>query len=133
MFLQSSQHVDSYYAHSCADLLRDRPMLQGDQDTDIVIVGAGFSGLHTALRLALAGKRVTLLEASRVAWAPRGVTADRRFLAGHATCRRWKPRWGVSGPDGCGTACAGRLGNYASCLGGMVSTAIIDPGICGRR
>jgi ribulose 1,5-bisphosphate synthetase/thiazole synthase len=80
MFQQSSQHVDSYYAHSCADILRQRPALEGEQHTDVVIIGAGFSGLHTALRLALAGKRVTLLEASRVAWAASGRNGGQAIL-----------------------------------------------------
>jgi len=55
MFQQSTQHVASYYAYSCANRLTTRPALVGDHDTEIVIIGAGFSGLHTALRLALAG------------------------------------------------------------------------------
>lgn len=49
MFQQSQRHVDSYYAHSCADILSNRPGLEGQHDTDVVIIGAGFSGLHTAL------------------------------------------------------------------------------------
>ena len=56
MFQQSNRHVASYYAHTCADRLLERAALEGEQDTDVLIVGAGFSGLHTALRLALAGK-----------------------------------------------------------------------------
>ena len=80
MFQQSSQHVDSYYAHSCADILRDRTVLEGEHDADVVIVGAGFSGLHTALRLALAGKRVVVLEASRVAWAASGRNGGQAIL-----------------------------------------------------
>ncbi len=42
------------------------PLRQNVQ-ADVCVVGAGFSGLTTALELARAGKRVTLLEASRVA------------------------------------------------------------------
>ncbi|MFF7110169.1 NAD(P)/FAD-dependent oxidoreductase [Pseudomonas sichuanensis] len=72
MFKQSAQHVASYYAQTYPSAIPLRPTLQGQHDTDILIIGAGFSGLHTALRLALAGKRVTLLEASRVAWAASG-------------------------------------------------------------
>jgi gamma-glutamylputrescine oxidase len=72
MFKQSAQHVASYYAKTYPTSIPLRPTLQGPHDTDILIIGAGFSGLHTALRLALAGKRVTLLEASRVAWAASG-------------------------------------------------------------
>ena len=80
MFQQSTQHVASYYAYSCANRLTTRPALVGEHDTEIVIIGAGFSGLHTALRLALAGKRVTLLEASRVAWAASGRNGGQAIL-----------------------------------------------------
>lgn len=45
MFQQSSQHVDSYYAHSCADMLRDRPALKGEHDADVVIIGAGWKSV----------------------------------------------------------------------------------------
>jgi len=80
MFQQSTRHVASYYAHTCADLLVERAAVEGEQDTDVLIVGAGFSGLHAALRLALAGKRVTLLEASRVAWAASGRNGGQAIL-----------------------------------------------------
>lgn len=80
MFHQSSQHIASYYAHTCADRLVAREPLEGEQDTEVLIIGAGFSGLHTALRLALAGKRVTVLEASRVAWAASGRNGGQAIL-----------------------------------------------------
>ena len=80
MFQRSSHHVDSYYAHSCADLLVPRTPLQGEHSTDVVVIGAGFSGLHTALRLALAGKKVTVVEASRVAWAASGRNGGQAIL-----------------------------------------------------
>ncbi|MGE8178039.1 NAD(P)/FAD-dependent oxidoreductase [Pseudomonas fluorescens] len=80
MFQQSSQHVASYYAHSCADRLLNRAALEGEHTAEVLIIGAGFSGLHTALRLALAGKRVTLLEASRVAWAASGRNGGQAIL-----------------------------------------------------
>ncbi len=70
MFHRATEHIDSYYASTCA--APPRPAQTGEIDTDVLIIGAGFSGLHTALRLALAGKRVTLIEASRVGWAASG-------------------------------------------------------------
>lgn len=80
MFKQSAQHVASYYALTHPTPLPLRPTLQASHDTEVLIVGAGFSGLHTALRLALAGKRVTLLEASRVAWAASGRNGGQALL-----------------------------------------------------
>lgn len=80
MFKQSAQHIASYYAHSFPDPIPLRPTLQGSLHTEVLIIGAGFSGLHTALRLALAGKRVLLLEASRVAWAASGRNGGQALL-----------------------------------------------------
>jgi glycine/D-amino acid oxidase-like deaminating enzyme len=80
MFKQSEQHLDTYYAHSCRSQLREYAPLAGAQRYDVAVVGGGFSGLHTALRLAEAGKRVVLLEASRVAWAASGRNGGQAIL-----------------------------------------------------
>ena len=80
MFKQSAQHIASYYAQCFPGPIPLRPTLQDRLDTDVLIIGAGFSGLHTALRLALAGKRVVLLEASRVAWAASGRNGGQALL-----------------------------------------------------
>lgn len=80
MFRQSADHVNSYYAHSVNTAIPQFPSLEGSQQYDVAIVGAGFSGLHTALRLALAGKKVVLLEASKVAWAASGRNGGQAIL-----------------------------------------------------
>ncbi|NQD55552.1 FAD-binding oxidoreductase [Pseudomonas sp. CM25] len=80
MFKQSAQHIASYYAQTYPASIPLRPTLQGTHDTDVLVIGAGFSGLHTALRLTQAGKRVTLLEASRVAWAASGRNGGQALL-----------------------------------------------------
>lgn len=41
----------------------ERPPLSGDVDTDVVVIGAGFTGLSTALHLRARGARVVVLEA----------------------------------------------------------------------
>jgi glycine/D-amino acid oxidase-like deaminating enzyme len=70
MFQRNAHHTCSYYASTCT--AQERPAQTEDIDTEVLIIGAGFSGLHTALRLALEGKRVTVIESSRVAWAASG-------------------------------------------------------------
>src|ERR1700754_2394064 len=40
------------------------PSLAADQDTDVVIVGAGYAGLNAALRLAELGRHAVVLDAS---------------------------------------------------------------------
>ncbi|RQH02132.1 NAD(P)/FAD-dependent oxidoreductase [Paraburkholderia dinghuensis] len=80
MFVESTHHVESYYAGSWPGSLPVRKALEGDCNVDVLIVGGGFSGLHSALRLALAGKRVALLEASRVAWAASGRNGGQAIL-----------------------------------------------------
>ncbi|AOJ66394.1 FAD-dependent oxidoreductase [Burkholderia ubonensis] len=80
MFLQSDRHVASYYAGTHPAPIPVRPALESRVDADVLVVGAGFSGLHTVLRLVLAGKRVVMLEASRVAWAASGRNGGQALL-----------------------------------------------------
>lgn len=50
----------------------DRPALEGDMETDCVVIGAGFNGLSAALHLAEAGRRVIVLEANTPGWGASG-------------------------------------------------------------
>ncbi len=70
MFQRNSNHASSYYASTCTP--PERPAQTENIDTGVLIVGAGFSGLHTALRLVSEGKRVTVIDSSRVGWAATG-------------------------------------------------------------
>ncbi len=72
MFLQSNEHVGTYYAAVNPELIQPRQALEGDLDCEVLVVGAGFSGLHTALRLVEGGRQVCVIEASRIAWAASG-------------------------------------------------------------
>ncbi len=61
----------SYYtatAHPCPA----RPPLQGDEICDVCVVGAGYSGLSTALHLAEQGYKVIVLEAVTVGFGASG-------------------------------------------------------------
>ncbi|MDS9468163.1 FAD-binding oxidoreductase [Paracoccus sp. MBLB3053] len=48
------------------------PRLEGEQRADVVVIGAGYTGLSAALHLAEAGRRVILLEAHRVGFGASG-------------------------------------------------------------
>ncbi|KXU34826.1 FAD-dependent oxidoreductase [Ventosimonas gracilis] len=80
MFQQSTEYPCTWYAASYPSKLPERAPLSGQKTADIAIVGGGFSGLHCALRLALAGKKVLLLEASRVAFAASGRNGGQALL-----------------------------------------------------
>lgn len=64
-------HPESYYAASAKDR-RQRPELAGDVTTDICVIGAGYTGLSTALHLAEKGFKVVVLEASRIGFGASG-------------------------------------------------------------
>ena len=55
-----------------ANAAPERPALLGDAETDVVVIGAGFTGLSAALHLAEAGKRVIVLEAETPGWGASG-------------------------------------------------------------
>ena len=50
----------------------ERPALMGSKEADVVVIGAGFTGLSAALHLADAGKRVIVLEAETPGWGASG-------------------------------------------------------------
>jgi gamma-glutamylputrescine oxidase len=64
-------HVDSWYAASANRELAFDPA-SGDIETDVCIVGGGYTGLSSALYLRERGYRVTLLEARRIGWGASG-------------------------------------------------------------
>lgn len=69
--MSGSEHIRSWYAASAPAFPR-QPMLAGAQRADVCILGAGITGLSTAIELARAGLSVIVLEAKRVAWGASG-------------------------------------------------------------
>ncbi|MYH91260.1 MAG: FAD-binding oxidoreductase [Gammaproteobacteria bacterium] len=61
----------SYYVAS-ANLTPTRRSLSGVVETDVCVVGAGYSGLSTALHLAEKGYSVVVVEGARVGWGASG-------------------------------------------------------------
>ena len=64
-------HAASYYA-ATANWQTDYPSLAGEHRCDVAVVGAGFTGLSTALHLAERGYDVAVVEANRVGWGASG-------------------------------------------------------------
>ena len=64
-------YPQSYYAFS-ANPVPARPELQGETETDVCIIGAGYTGLSTALFLLENGFKVTVLEAAKVGFGASG-------------------------------------------------------------
>lgn len=69
--MSHTPYPDSYYAAS-ANPAPARPALAGAHDTDVCVIGAGYTGLSTALFLLEQGFQVTVLEAARVGFGASG-------------------------------------------------------------
>jgi len=65
------QHVNSYYAATRNEVI-DFPVLEEAVDCDVCIIGAGYTGLSSALFLSEAGYKVTVLEAAKVGYGASG-------------------------------------------------------------
>ncbi|WP_146443433.1 FAD-binding oxidoreductase [Vibrio kanaloae] len=66
-----NKHTDSFYAHSIPNM-PEFPQLQGNIECDVCVVGAGFSGLSSALHLAEKGFKVVVLESAKVGFGATG-------------------------------------------------------------
>lgn len=67
----AQEHTGSYYA-ATANETADFPRLKGDIRTDVCVIGAGFTGVATALTLAERSYSVCVLEANRIGWGASG-------------------------------------------------------------
>ncbi len=69
--MQAQEHTGSYYAATVNEVTDFAP-LRGAQTADVCVVGAGFTGISTALHLAERGYNVHVVEANRVGWGATG-------------------------------------------------------------
>ncbi|MEP1612031.1 MAG: FAD-binding oxidoreductase [Roseobacter sp.] len=68
---RNGDYPKSWYA-ATVETLAEFPALTGSINADVCVVGAGYTGLSTALHLALAGRRVVVLEAQRLGFGASG-------------------------------------------------------------
>lgn len=92
----------SYYAAS-ANEAPARPALDGEYETDICIVGAGFSGLSTALHLSEQGHKVAVIEGARVGWGASGRNGGQIVNGLNASLDVIQRRYGIEVADFVGT------------------------------
>ena len=69
--MSAPSHTTSYYAASANDQTIRSP-LEGEVFADVCVVGAGFTGISTALHLAEKGFNVVVVEASRIGFGASG-------------------------------------------------------------
>lgn len=91
-----TDYAPTYWVATAGAPPEDDGPITGDVDTDVVIVGSGFTGLATALFLAREhGIRATVLEANRSVW---GCTSRNGGQGQNASGRlyrsQWIARWG---------------------------------------
>ncbi|WP_425403707.1 FAD-binding oxidoreductase [Hwanghaeella sp.] len=89
-----SAHAPSYYAAS-ANPSPERPPLKNDISIDILIVGAGYSGLSTGLHLVEKGYKVAIIEAARVGWGASGRNGGQIVNGLNASLQTIKKRYGA--------------------------------------
>ncbi len=68
---QAQPHTGSYYA-ATVNNVTDYAPLRGAQNADVCVIGAGFTGISTALHLAERGYKVHVVEANKVGWGASG-------------------------------------------------------------
>jgi len=97
-------HTGSYYADSANDTTDFAP-LNGSVKADVCVIGAGFTGISTALHLAERGYNVHVVEANKVGWGASGrnggqmiggIAGEKAMLKHHGSAVAgllWEMRW----------------------------------------
>lgn len=85
-------HTDSLWADT-ANQLKARPSLEGTIETDVVIIGAGFTGLATAYYLRKAGVNCVVLDKNLVGWGASGRNAGMVLTGFKNSIQKIEKRW----------------------------------------
>ena len=91
---QKQEHAASYYAATVKEPT-SYPPLAGRITADVCVVGAGFTGISTALALAERGYSVALVEANRVGWGASGRNGG-QVINGMAGLAKMRRKYGAS-------------------------------------
>lgn len=91
------KHTSSYYAAS-VNHVTDYAPLRGDAKADVCVIGAGFTGVSTALHLAERGYDVRVVEANRVGWGATGRNGG-QIIGGYSGEKTMSRRYGKDTDD----------------------------------
>ncbi len=92
-----SEHTSSYYT-ATRNWQTDYPQLEGEHRCDVAVVGAGFTGVSTALHLVEWGYDVALIEANRVGWGASGRNGG-QLIDGFVSIDKIEKRLGSDAAD----------------------------------
>ena len=87
--MNTHAHTGSYYAATVNEVTDFAP-LRGERSADVCVIGAGFTGISTALHLAERGYNVHVIEANKVGWGASGRNGGQMIggIAGEAHIAR---------------------------------------------
>ena len=87
--MSTAPDCQSYYTATANDTT-GYPQLEGDQVADVCVIGGGYTGVSSALRLAEKGYTVALLESSSIGWGASGRNGGQllRGIGGKSTLRK---------------------------------------------
>ena len=93
---ENRDYAPTYWVATAGPAPADDGILAGDSDTDVVIVGSGYTGLATAIFLAREhGIKATVLDANRVAWGCSTRNGGQgQNASGRLSRSQWIARWG---------------------------------------
>ena len=83
----------SYYAAS-RNIVRTPRKLEGAVETDICVIGGGYTGLSTSIHLAEKGYKVTLVEGAQIGWGASGRNGGQVVNGLNASLDTIKRRYG---------------------------------------
>lgn len=95
--LDATPHVNSWYA-ATINKRTDYPMFSGEERCDVAVVGAGYTGISTALFLAERGYDVIVLEARKVGWGASGRNGG-QLIDGFVDIEKIEKRLGIAAAD----------------------------------
>ena len=87
-------YIDSYYT-ATATTQKGYAALSGVTETDVCIIGGGYTGLSAALHLAQQGVNVVLLEAEKVGWGASGRNGGHVGVGQRVGQKQLEERYGI--------------------------------------